>query len=130
MKRTIIGAAGSIGAPTAFYTALRNVVGEIKMIDPNAKLLKNHVMDMEQAVREKSDTRITAADYSDLGDCDILMITAAKPSSNVKSREEWMTGNLQLLSRIPYSYTHLQAHHTEADIVFRRLREKKKRTSF
>ena len=49
---------------------------------------------------QKSDIWMTTAAYSHLGDCDILMITAARPSSNVSSSDEWMTSNLQLLSRI------------------------------
>ncbi|MDL2307197.1 hypothetical protein LJC48_04105 [Desulfovibrio sp. OttesenSCG-928-C06] len=100
MKLAIIGAAGSIGAPTAFYTALQNVVDEIKMVDPNKDLLKNHVMDMDQAVIEASNTKVVAADYSDLGDCDIFMIVAAKPAKVAASRDEWLADNLGLLKFI------------------------------
>lgn len=100
MKLAIIGAAGSIGAPTAFYTGLLGVVDEIKMIDPNTKAVKNHVLDMSQAVLARSNTKITVADYPDLGDCDIILLGAAKPQTQASSRDDWLAGNLQLLSKI------------------------------
>lgn len=57
MKLAIIGAAGSIGAPIAYRIATENLFDEIKMVDIRHDLLKNHVMDMAQAVVEKSGTR-------------------------------------------------------------------------
>jgi malate dehydrogenase len=100
MKLAIVGAAGSIGSPTAFYTAQRNIVEEIILIDPNQKLLKNHAMDMEQAVLEVSSTKISIGDYKDLAGVDIIMMSAAQPSSVVTSRNLWLKGNLELLKDI------------------------------
>lgn len=97
MKLAIIGAAGSIGAPIAYRIATENLFEEIKMVDIRRDLLKNHVMDMAQAVVEKSDTKVSLAEYDAIGDCDIFVNVAAAPASNVSSRDEWLAGNLKML---------------------------------
>ncbi|MDR1242210.1 MAG: hypothetical protein LBM00_05440 [Deltaproteobacteria bacterium] len=97
MKLAIVGAAGSIGAPTAFYIAQRNIVDKIVLIDPNQKLLKNHAMDMTQAVLEVSDSEISTGDYKDLAGVDIIILSAAQPAAAVTSRNAWLKGNLELL---------------------------------
>jgi malate dehydrogenase len=97
MKLAIVGAAGSIGSPSAFYIAQRNIVDKIIMIDPNQKLLKNHAMDMTQAVLEVSDSEISIGDYKDLGGADIIVLSAAQPAAAVTSRNAWLKGNLELL---------------------------------
>lgn len=100
MKLAIIGAAGSIGAPTAYRIAMDNLFEEIKMVDIRRDLLKNHVMDMSQAVIEKSDTKVTFAEYDEIGDCDIFINVAAAPAGNVRSRDEWLPANLATLRDI------------------------------
>lgn len=100
MKLAIIGAAGSIGAPSAYRIAMDNLFEEIKLVDIRRDLLKNHVMDMSQAVIEASDTKVTFAEYDEIGDCDIFMNVAAAPAGNVSSRDEWLAANLETLRDI------------------------------
>ena len=101
MKAAILGAAGSVGAPTAFYTAQRNILEEIVLIDPKEKLLKNHTMDMAQAVQEApSDTQVRVGAYKDLAGVDIIVVAAAEPAPITSSRDAWLQNNLKMLDEI------------------------------
>ena len=47
MKVSILGAAGSVGAPVAFYLAVSGLAEEIVMIDVRSNMAKQHAMDIE-----------------------------------------------------------------------------------
>ena len=97
MKMAIIGGAGLLGSTTAFYAGQLDLLDEIKLIDLNEKMLMSHVMDMGQALSFITHTRITAASYSDIDDCDIILLTASLPEHNVKNRNEYLNGNLSIV---------------------------------
>ena len=50
MKVTVIGAAGSVGAPSAFYIAASGLVDEMVLIDMRPNVVQQHAMDMGTAV--------------------------------------------------------------------------------
>lgn len=100
MKLGIIGGAGLLGATTAFFVGTKNIVEEIKLIDLNENLAMSHAMDMQQALKPMSKTKITKSDFEDLGDCDIILITASLPERNVKNRNEYLSGNVGIITPI------------------------------
>ena len=60
MKVTVIGAAGSVGGPAAFYIGASGLADEIVLIDMRENVVQQHAMDMSTAfsAREvKSDGR-------------------------------------------------------------------------
>ena len=76
MKLGIVGGAGLLGSTTAFVLGMRDVVEEIKLVDLNENAAKNQAMDMGQAILPFSATKITAAGYADLGDCEVILLQA------------------------------------------------------
>lgn len=100
MKLGVIGGAGLLGSTTAFYAGTQGIFSEIKLLDVKENVLRSHVMDMDQALLPLSDTRVTFADYSDLGDCDIILIAASLPERAVDNRNEYLQGNLKLVRTI------------------------------
>lgn len=100
MKLGIIGGAGLLGSTTAFVLGLKDLLDEIRLIDVNADLLGSHVMDMEQALLPISRTKVIKAEYADLGDCDIVLITASLPERKVNNRNEYLEGNLSIIKSI------------------------------
>ena len=100
MKLGIIGGAGLLGSTTAFRVALLGIVDEIVLIDIKENMLKSHVMDLEQAISEYNQTRITAGKWSDLKGCDIILLSASVPETNVKSRIEYLGDNLQIIQTV------------------------------
>jgi len=100
MKLGIIGGAGLLGSTTAFRVALLGIVDEIVLIDIKENMVKSHVMDLEQAISEYNQTRITAGKWSDLKDCNIVLLSASVPETNVKSRVEYLGDNLKIIQSI------------------------------
>lgn len=98
MKLGIIGGAGLLGSTTAFTVGMRDILDEIKLVDVYENGAKNHAMDMGQALLPLSKTKISAASYADLGDCEILLITANKSTGQVTDRSERLKENAELLS--------------------------------
>jgi malate dehydrogenase len=100
MKLGIIGGAGLLGSTTAFVLGCRDVLEEIKLVDLNANAAKNQAMDMGQAILPFSKTKITAAEYSDLDDCEVLLVTANMSTRQVTDRSERLKDNMGLLGPI------------------------------
>ena len=66
MKITVIGAAGSVGAPAVFYLAANRLADEILMIGGKRQnVLEQHAIDISTAVSAK-DVVIRFGDYSDM----------------------------------------------------------------
>lgn len=100
MKLGIIGGAGLLGATTAFFAGSKNILDEIKLVDLNENMAMSHAMDMGQALQGISRTKVSKAGYPDLGDCDIILITASLPERNVANRNEYLEGNLGVVTPI------------------------------
>jgi len=100
LKLAIIGATGLLGSTTAFLAGRLNLLEEIKLIARNKNLLTNHILDMEHAILPFSKTKITAGEYSDLSDCNIIVITASAPERKVETRDEYLKDNLYVMESI------------------------------
>lgn len=114
MKLGIIGGAGLLGSTTAFVAGIKNVLEEIKLVDINKSVLGSHVMDMGQALLPISKTKIVKAEYIDLYDCDIILITASLPERKVDNRNEYLQGNLDIIKPI---CENLKTYNKEATVI-------------
>ena len=65
MKVTVIGAAGSVGAPAAFYIAASGLADEMVLIDMRQNVVEHHAMDLSTAV-SALDVKVKAGGYEDL----------------------------------------------------------------
>ncbi len=101
MKLAIIGAAGTLGSSTVFCVGQKGLVDEIKLIDIKRNIVETHAMDLYQGLLDDTHTKFTLADYSDIADCDILVITASVPyNSNVKDRSVNLVKNYKIVQSI------------------------------
>jgi malate dehydrogenase len=76
MKISIIGATGSIGAPTAFYIAISGLADELLMIGGKRQnILEHHAIDIGEAAAD-SGCMVKHGGYEDLSDSDIIINTA------------------------------------------------------
>lgn len=114
MRVGIIGGAGLLGSTTAFRLALLDIVDEIVLIDIKENMVKSHVMDMEQAISEYNHTRIIEGAWSDLKGCNIVLISASMPETNVQSRLEYLEANLKIIQSV---CGHIKEHCPEAVII-------------
>lgn len=97
MKVAIIGGAGGLGATTAFCLGYRHLVDEIKLIDIRENVVKSHAIDMGQAFLPCGKTIVTAADYPDIGDCEIILCSASVPEGKVKDRADILGANIKVM---------------------------------
>jgi malate dehydrogenase len=100
LKLAIIGGNGAIGSTTAFLTAQKGIYDEIKLLGRKTNVLKNHAMDMEHALMPFSKTVVTAAEYEDIIDCQVIFIAAGAPERKVVSREEYLRDNIKIVDEI------------------------------
>lgn len=97
MKLAVIGGAGLLGSTTAFCVGYRNLAEEIKLIDVKENMAASHAMDMNQAFLPVSKTKVTVAQYEDIGDCDIILVVASVPEGKVKDRADILGANIKLM---------------------------------
>ena len=100
MKLGVIGGAGLLGSTSAFLAGTKGYLEEIKLVDVKENLVKNHVMDMGQAIYSLGGTKVSYADYSDLADCGMILITASLPERKVANRLEYLWDNMKIIQPV------------------------------
>ncbi len=115
MKIAIIGAAGSVGAPAAFYIGAEQLADEILMIGGKRQnVLQQHAMDLSTALSAKG-VKVKAGDYDDLAGSDIVINTAGAAQTQVlKSRMEMLPKNIAITKNISEQ---IKRHCPEAIII-------------
>ena len=99
MKISIIGAAGSVGAPVAFHIAASGLAETIVMIDVRANFAKQHAMDISTAVSALN-VSVRAGEYEDLAGSDIVINAAGAPQGLIADRMEMLQVNIPLVREI------------------------------
>lgn len=74
-KVAVIGA-GYVGASAAFSMSLQQTVSELVLIDVNQEKALGEVMDINHGLSFLGQMNIYAGDYSDIKDCDVIVVTA------------------------------------------------------
>ncbi|MFZ7127658.1 MAG: malate dehydrogenase [Desulfobacterales bacterium] len=114
MKVSIIGAAGSVGAPAAFYLGALGLFDEILMIGGRRQnVLKQHAMDLSTALSARG-VRVTAGGYEDLGGSDVVINAAGAPQGLIKDRMEMLPKNITLIRDIA---SHIKVRCPDAVVI-------------
>ena len=98
-KITIIGA-GSVGATIAYTLSQDDIASEIVMIDVKKDKAEGEVMDIIQGTCFREPISITAGDYEDAKDSDIVIITSGVARKPGQSRLELTQTNVNILKEI------------------------------
>lgn len=98
-KITIIGA-GSVGATIAYTLSQDDIASEIVMIDVKRDKAEGEVMDIIQGTCFRDPISITAGDYEDAKDSDIVIITSGVARKPGQSRLELTQTNVNILKEI------------------------------
>jgi malate dehydrogenase len=114
VKIAIIGAAGSVGAPAAFYLAAQGLADEVLMIGGKRQnVLQQHAMDISTAVSYLG-VKIQAGDYTDLPGSDIVINAAGVQQGLIKDRMEMLPKNIALIQTIA---GHIKKHCPGAFVI-------------
>lgn len=98
-KITIIGA-GSVGATIAYNLSQDDVASEIVLIDVNNNKVEGEVMDIIQGTCFRDPIAITAGDYEDARNSNIVIITSGVARKPGQSRLELTQTNVNIIKDI------------------------------
>ena len=96
MKVSVIGAAGAVGAPVAFYAAVSGLVEELVLIDIRSNVVEQHAMDMSTAVSALN-IKIIAGETADMAGSDVVINAAGMPQGLIRDRMEMLPKNIPLV---------------------------------
>jgi malate dehydrogenase len=96
MKVTVIGAAGSVGAPAAFHIGSLGLAEEIVLIDMRQNVVEQHAMDMSTALSALG-VVVKAGAYEDLDGSDVVINAAGVPQGLIADRMEMLSKNIPLV---------------------------------
>jgi len=96
MKVTVIGAAGSVGAPAAFYIGALGLADEIVLIDMRPNVVQQHAMDMSTAFSARA-VRVMAGTHEDMAGSDLVINAAGVPQGLIYDRMEMLPRNIPLV---------------------------------
>ena len=93
---TVIGAAGSVGGPAAFYIGASGLAHEIVLIDMRENVAQQHAMDMSTAFSAR-EVKVTAGTYEDMAGSDLVVNAAGVPQGLIADRMEMLPKNIPLV---------------------------------
>jgi malate dehydrogenase len=96
MKVTVIGAAGSVGGPAAFYIGASGLADEIVLIDMRENVARQHAMDMSTAF-SVHEVKVTAGTYENMAGSDLVVNAAGVPQGLIADRMEMLPKNIPLV---------------------------------
>ena len=98
-KAVIIGA-GAVGSTTAYTLMLGGLFKEIVLIDVDRDKAEGDALDMSHGVSLVKPVIVTAGDYPDCTDADIIIITAGAPQKEGQTRIDLLKENVGIFKEI------------------------------
>ena len=98
-KAAIIGC-GFVGTATAFSLMHKGIFSELVLLDANHKKAEGEAMDLSHGRPFSHTMKIYAGDYSDLGDCALIIITAGANQKPEEKRLELVHRNVEVFRNI------------------------------
>lgn len=100
MKVSIIGGGGRVGSCAAAALQCGGIVDHIALLDANAETAAGEALDLLHGAPLVADQRIEAADYPQIADSDIVVITAGARRKPDESRLDLINRNVGLFNTI------------------------------
>jgi len=101
-KVAIIGA-GAVGSATAFAMSMQQACTELVLIDVNKDKARGEALDISHGLPFLGPMELHAGDYSDVKDCDLIIITAGIPRKPGETRLDLAKKNVMLGKTITQS---------------------------
>jgi L-lactate dehydrogenase len=98
-KVAIIGA-GFVGSSTAFAMALQQNASEIVLIDVNKEKAYGEALDINHGLCFVGQMAVYSGDYSDISDCDVIIITAGMNRKPGETRLDLARKNVTIAKEI------------------------------
>jgi L-lactate dehydrogenase len=99
-KLSIVGV-GRVGSTIAFGVLMKGLAGEMVLVGHNAEKTEGDALDLMHCIPLACPMKITAGNYQDTTDSDIVIITASVPmEKDMESRTELLKNNYELFKEI------------------------------
>jgi L-lactate dehydrogenase len=99
-SKVVVVGAGSVGTAFVYSLLIRGLASEIVLVDVDRQKAEGEVMDLNHGMPFAYPVRISAGDYSDCRDADIVVISVDKGQRIEQSRLELAKGNFELMKQI------------------------------
>ena len=99
VRVAVIGAAGSVGGPVAFYLGASKSADDMLLVDVRQNVAEQHAMDMSTAF-SSLDVVVRAGTLEDLAGSDIVINTVGAPQGVITDRMEMLGENIPLVRDI------------------------------
>jgi malate dehydrogenase len=96
MKVGIVGAAGSVGAPVAFYIAVSGLAAEVLLVDLRPNVVQQHALDLSTAASGQG-VKVKAGTLDDMVGFDVVVNAAGVHQGVIADRMEMLPGNIPLV---------------------------------
>lgn len=98
-KVAIIGA-GFVGASAAYAMSINNLVSELVLIDVNKEKAYGEALDISHGISFAGNMTIYSGEYSDVKDCDVIVITAGAARKPGETRLDLAKKNTMIMKSI------------------------------
>ena len=100
MRKCAVIGCGNVGATTAYTLMQTGWFSEMVLIDVNQKKAKGEAADIAHSLPFHSPMDIYAGDYSNLGDCGLIIITAGANQKPGETRLDLLRTNTRIFRSI------------------------------
>jgi malate/lactate dehydrogenase len=101
MKRiAIVGGGGGVGSSLAFNLLVRPEPFDIALVDGRSGRARSHEMDLQQVIAAGASGSIGVVDHADAASADVVVITAAAPLTENRSRMVYLRDNARILAAV------------------------------
>src|ERR1700731_2273567 len=100
MKVSIIGGGGLVGSMTAYALQCGGIVSNICLIDANKDMALGQATDLLHGASLVADQRVSAGDYDEVKNSDIIVITAGLRRKPDESRLDLINRNVDLFLKL------------------------------
>ncbi len=94
-KIAVIGS-GFVGASIAYALVLKDLAGEIVLIDVRPEVALGEAIDIRHGIPELGTAKVYSGDYCDCADCDLIVITAGRNRRPGEVRLDLIADNLKI----------------------------------
>ncbi len=98
--RVMIVGTGMVGSSTAYALLNQQIAREIMLFDIEKELNRSQKLDLQDASAFTVTTKIRLADYSDLEDGDIMVVTSGSPQKDGMTRLDLLNANAEIIKEI------------------------------
>ncbi len=100
IRKVVIVGAGQVGATYAFSLMISGLASSIVLIDQDASLAEGHAMDLNHGLSFAQPTRISAGNFDDCANADIVVMTAGAAQKPGETRIDLVRKNTAIFKEL------------------------------